>query len=290
MNDVVYLDKSLPFSYHSLKNCCIKILHSTSVVGSWVERSCTMSGHSKWSTIKRKKEKLDAQRGKVFTKLIKEITVAARQGGGDVEANPRLRAAILAAKADNMPQANIDRAIQRGTGDLEGVSYEEVTYEGYGPGGVAVLIEALTDNRNRTTPELRHAFSKNGGNMGEAGCVAWMFAQKGLIVVSKAKCDEDALMAMALEAGAEDMRDEGDTFEIVTTLEDFETVRTRLVESGVEPLRAEVSRIPQSTVPIEGKEAEQVVRLMEMLEDHDDVQHVYANFDIDEKVMESIGP
>lgn len=247
-----------------------------------------MSGHSKWSTIKRKKEKIDAQRGKVFTKLIKEITVSARQDGSDIESNPRLRAAVLAAKAENMPQANIDRAIQRGTGDLEGVSYEEVTYEGYGPSGVAILVEALTDNRNRTTPELRHLFSRNGGNLGEAGCVAWMFDQKGLIVVSKARYNEDDLMTIALDAGAEDMRDEDDTFEIITAPEDFEMVRARLVENGIEPLRAEISRIPQSTVPVEGKEAEQVLRLMEGLEDHDDVQHVYANFDIDEKVMESI--
>lgn len=247
-----------------------------------------MSGHSKWSTIKRKKEKIDAQRGKVFTKLIKEITVSARQGGSDIESNPRLRAAVLAAKAENMPQANIDRAIQRGTGDLEGVSYEEVTYEGYGPSGVAILVEALTDNRNRTTPELRHLFSRNGGNLGEAGCVAWMFDQKGLVVVSKARYNEDELMTIALDAGAEDMRDEEDTFEIITAPEDFEMVRARLIENGIEPLRAEISRIPQSTVPVEGKEAEQVLRLMEGLEDHDDVQHVYANFDIDEKVMESI--
>lgn len=247
-----------------------------------------MSGHSKWSTIKRKKEKIDAQRGKLFTKLIKELTVAARQSGGDTEANPRLRAAILAAKAENMPQTNIDRAIQRGTGELEGVTYEEVAYEGYGSGGVAILIEALTDNRNRTTPELRHLFSKYGGNLGETGCVAWMFAQKGLITVNKDACDEDDLLGMALDAGAEDMRTENETFEVITALEDFETVRSRLVEHGVEPLRSEISRIPQSTVPVDGKDAEQMLRLMEALEDHDDIQHVYANFDIDEKVMESI--
>ncbi|MBM3264295.1 MAG: YebC/PmpR family DNA-binding transcriptional regulator [candidate division Zixibacteria bacterium] len=247
-----------------------------------------MSGHSKWSTIKRKKEKNDAARGKVFTKLIKEITVAARQSGGDIEANVRLRAAVLAARAENMPQANIERAIARGTGDLEGVTYEEVTYEGYGPGGVALLIEALTDNRNRTTPEIRHAFSKHGGNMGESGCVAWMFDQKGLIVVNKSGIDEDDLMTIALEAGAEDIRDEEETFDIVTAPVDFEQVRSRLSQNGIEPERAEISRIPQTTVEVEGKDAEQMVRLMEILEDHDDVQHVYANFDIDDKVLESL--
>jgi YebC/PmpR family DNA-binding regulatory protein len=247
-----------------------------------------MSGHSKWSTIKRKKEKNDAVRGRVFTKLIKEVTVAARQGGGDMEANTRLRAAVLAARAENMPQANIERAIARGTGELEGVHYEEITYEGYGPGGVAMLIEALTDNKNRTTPEIRHAFSRYGGNMGESGCVAWMFEQKGLISVDKEAVTEDELMLAALEAGAEDVRDEGDTFDILTAPPDFETVRKRLAESGIEPVRAEISRIPQSTVAVEGKEAEQLLRLMEALEDHEDVQHVYANFDIDDRVLESM--
>lgn len=247
-----------------------------------------MSGHSKWSTIKHKKEKADAARGKIFTKLIKEITVAARQGGGDIASNPRLRTAVMAAKTDNVPLANIDRAIQRGTGEMEGVSYEEITYEGYGPGGVAVLIEAVTDNKNRTAPEIRHAFSKNGGNMGDTGCVAWMFDQKGLIVVNKENQNEDELMMVALEAGAEDIRDESDTFEIITAPTDFETVQSRLVENGITPLSAEITRIPQTTVAVEGKDAEQVLRLMEIFEDHDDVQHVYANFDIDVKVLESM--
>ena len=247
-----------------------------------------MSGHSKWSTIKRKKEKTDAARGKIFTKLIKEITIAARQGGGEAESNPRLRTAVLNAKAENMPQANIDRAIQRGTGELEGVSYEEMTYEGYGPGGVAMLIETVTDNKNRTTPEIRHAFSKHGGNMGETGCVAWMFDQCGVIVVNKDAVDEDELMMTVLEAGAEDVRDEDDTFDIITKPGEFEAVRSQLVESGIEPLRAEISRLPQSTVAVEGKEAEQVLKLMEIFEDHDDVQNVYANFDIDAEVLESI--
>lgn len=247
-----------------------------------------MSGHSKWSTIKRKKEKLDSARGKVFTKLIKEITVAARQGGSELESNPRLRTAVTAAKSDNMPQDNIDRAIKRGTGELEGVTYDEVTYEGYGPGGVAMLIEALTDNKNRTLPEVRHAFSKNGGNMGDTGSVAWMFDQKGLIIVSKENQDPDEVMMIALEAGAEDVDDEGDTIDIVTSPPDFESVRSQLEESGVATLRAEISRIPQNTVLVEGQTAEQVLRLMEVLEDNDDVQNVYANFDMDEKVMEGL--
>lgn len=247
-----------------------------------------MSGHSKWSTIKRKKEKNDAARGKAFTKLIKEITVAARENGGDIDANMRLRAAVLAARAENMPQTNIERAIARGTGELEGITYEEITYEGYGPGGVALLINALTDNRNRTTPEIRHAFSKYGGNMGESGCVAWMFEQKGLIAVNKDRVNEDELMMIALDAGAEDISDEGESFDIIAAPQNFEKVRLQLVKNGIEPARAEISRIPQSTVSVEGKDAEQLLRLMEILEDHDDVQQVYANFDIDDKVLERI--
>lgn len=247
-----------------------------------------MSGHSKWSTIKRKKEKIDSARGRVFTKLIKEITVAARQGGGDIEANSRLRSAVLTARAENMPQVNIERALARGTGELEGVTYEEITYEGYGPGGVAILIEAVTDNRNRTTPEIRHAFSKQGGNVGDTGCVAWMFDQKGVIAVSKDKINEDELMMIALEAGAEDVRDEGDSFDVLTAQQDFEAIRTALVNRGLEPVRAVISRIPQTTVSVEGKEAEQVLRLLEVLEDHDDVQNVYANFDIDDSVLEGM--
>lgn len=247
-----------------------------------------MSGHSKWSTIKRKKEKNDAQRGRIFTKLVKEITIAAREGGGNVNVNARLRTAVLTSRAENVPQANIDRAIARGTGELEGIMYEELTYEGYGPAGVAVLIEAMTDNKNRTTPEIRHAFSKNGGNIGDTGCVAWMFDQKGLIVVNKEGQDEDEIMMIALDAGAEDIQDEGDTFDVFTSPSEFESVRSQLIENGIEPMRAEISRIPQSTVAIEGQEAEQLLRLLEVLEEHDDVQNVYANFDMDDKVLEEM--
>lgn len=247
-----------------------------------------MSGHSKWSTIKRKKEKNDAQRGRIFTKLVKEITIAVREGGGNVNVNARLRTAVLTSRAENVPQANIDRAIARGTGELEGIMYEELTYEGYGPAGVAVLIEAMTDNKNRTTPEIRHAFSKNGGNIGDTGCVAWMFDQKGLIVVNKEGQDEDEIMMIALDAGAEDIQDEGDTFDVFTSPSEFESVRSQLIENGIEPLRAEISRIPQSTVAIEGQEAEQLLRLLEVLEEHDDVQNVYANFDMDDKVLEEM--
>lgn len=247
-----------------------------------------MSGHSKWSTIKRKKEKNDAQRGRIFTKLVKEITIAVREGGGNVNVNARLRTAVLTSRAENVPQANIDRAIARGTGELEGIMYEELTYEGYGPAGVAVLIEAVTDNKNRTTPEIRHAFSKNGGNIGDTGCVAWMFDQKGLIVVNKEGQDEDEIMMIALDAGAEDIQDEGDTFDVFTSPSEFESVRSQLIENGIEPLRAEISRIPQSTVAIEGQEAEQLLRLLEVLEEHDDVQNVYANFDMDDKVLEEM--
>jgi YebC/PmpR family DNA-binding regulatory protein len=247
-----------------------------------------MSGHSKWSTIKRKKEKNDAQRGRIFTKLVKEITIAAREGGGNVNVNARLRTAVLTSRAENVPQVNIDRAIARGTGELEGIMYEELTYEGYGPAGVAVLIEAMTDNKNRTTPEIRHAFSKNGGNIGDTGCVAWMFDQKGLIVVNKEGQDEDEIMMIALDAGAEDIQDEGDTFDVFTSPSEFESVRSQLIENGIEPMRAEISRIPQSTVAIEGQEAEQLLRLLEVLEEHDDVQNVYANFDMDDKVLEEM--
>ncbi len=247
-----------------------------------------MSGHSKWSTIKRKKEQKDAARGKIFTRIIKEITIAARQGGGSIDSNPRLRTAVLAAKAENVPLANIDRAIARGTGELDGVHYEELVYEGYGPSGVALLVEAVTDNKNRTTSEMRHAFTKNGGNMGETGCVSWMFDQKGTIVVDKNGVDEDEVMMIAIDAGAEDILDEGDTLDVLTPISDYELVRARLEESGVTPLRSEIGRIPQSTVAVAGKEAEQLLRLMEVLEDHDDVQHVYANFDVDDGVLEEM--
>jgi YebC/PmpR family DNA-binding regulatory protein len=228
---------------------------------------------------------LDARRGKLFTKLIKEITVAARLGGGDPEANPRLRKAIADAKAANMPNDTIERAIKRGTGEIEGASYEEVTYEGYGPGGVAVLIHAMTDNRNRTVAELRHLFSKNGGNLSEAGSVAWMFERKGYIVVDKTAMPEEKLFELAIEAGAEDLRDDEDSFEIITDPESFEAVLAAIKKAGIEPQVAEISMVPQSYVKLEGQDARQMVKLMEALEDHDDVQKVYANFDISEQEM-----
>ncbi len=247
-----------------------------------------MSGHSKWHSIKHKKAKIDAQRGRIFTKLIKEITVAARMGGGDPEANPRLRVAIAAAKAANMPAKNIDNAIKKGTGELPGVVYEDVTYEGYGPGGVAVFVEAVTDNRNRTVAEMRHLFSKHGGNLGENGSVAWIFERKGLIRVPKDQYTEDDLLEIALEAGAEDMQTGDDAYEIYTGFEDFNTVRTALEEKGIVMESAGLTMIPQNTIKIEGKTAEQMLRLMDALDDHDDVQNVYANFDIEDAEMERL--
>jgi len=242
-----------------------------------------MSGHSKWSTIKRKKAKVDAQRGKIFTRLAREIMVAARQGGGDPEGNARLKAAIQRAKEANIPNENILRAIQKGTGELSGESYEEIVYEGYGPGGVAVLLEIMTDNRNRTAGEIRHIFAKNGGNLGESGCVAWMFQKKGLIVLDKEGSGpgEDELMLAALEAGAEDFKDEGDSFEVITEPQDLQVVKEALEKIGAVIQFAEVTMVPQSTVKVEGKDAEQVLKLMDMLEEHDDVQNVYANFEIE---------
>jgi YebC/PmpR family DNA-binding regulatory protein len=246
-----------------------------------------MSGHSKWHTIKHKKGALDAKRGKIFTKLIKEITVAARTGGsGDVDANARLRKAVNDAKAQNMPIDTITRAIKRGTGELEGVNYEEITYEGYGVGGVAVMVETMTDNRNRTVAELRHLFSKNGGNLGESGSVAWMFDKKGYIVVDKDAKAEDELFEIALEAGADDMQAEDDVFEIYTAPENFEAVHEAIKAAGIEPQAAEVSMIPQNYTALEGADAKQMLKLYEALDDHDDVQKVYANFDIDESEME----
>ncbi len=248
-----------------------------------------MAGHSKWAQIKRKKAATDAKRGKIFTKLIREITVAARLGGGNPENNPRLRAAIAAARAENMPKENIERAIKRGTGELDGgVNYEEITYEGYGPGGVAVLIEAMTDNRNRTIAEIRRIFSRCNGNLGESGCVSWMFEKKGLIVVEKGKVEEDTLMEVALEAGAEDIKEGEREYEVITSPKDFEEVKKALADRGIEYQMAEVTMYPQTVVKLEGKEAEQMLRLMEMLEDNDDVQRVYANFDIPEKAMEQL--
>jgi YebC/PmpR family DNA-binding regulatory protein len=247
-----------------------------------------MSGHSKWSTIKHKKGAADAKRGKIFTKLIKEITVAARAGGGDPGGNPRLRSAIAAAKAENMPKDNIDRAIKKGTGELPGVAYEEATFEGYGPGGVAVLVEILSDNRKRTVADIRHIFSKNAGNLGEAGCVSWMFAKKGLMVYEKAKVEEEKLLSLALEGGAEDVRDSDKEFEVLTEPANFEGVRKKLEEANLKPSYAEITMVPQSTVRLAGKEAQQMLRLMESLEDSDDVQHVFANFDIPDEEMEQI--
>jgi len=248
-----------------------------------------MSGHSKWSTIKHKKGRLDAKRGQVFTKIIREITVAAREGGGDPESNPRLRTAMLAAKSANMPAENMKRAVQRGTGELPGVSYEEVSYEGYGPGGVAVLLDVLTDNRNRTAAEVRHLFSKHGGNLGENGCVAWLFTRKGVLVVSRAGgLEEDALMELALEAGAEDLDAEDEEFfRLFTEPSELHRVKEFLEEREIVVESAGFEMDPSTTVPLVGKQAQQVVRLMEAFEDNDDVQDVWANFDIDDEALAS---
>ncbi len=247
-----------------------------------------MSGHSKWSSIKHKKGAADAKRGKIFTKLIKEITVAARMGGGDPDGNPRLRSAIAAAKAENMPKENIDRGIKKGTGELEGVSYEEANYEGYGPGGVAVLVDCLTDNKNRTVADIKHLFERHGGNLGEPGCVAWMFEQKGLIIFEKDKVDEEELFDLALEAGAEDVREEDTEFEVITEPSDLESVKQAIDDAGLSYTLAEVTKIPQNTVTVDGKKAQQTLNLMQSLEDHDDVSHVYANCDIPDDVMEAL--
>ena len=242
-----------------------------------------MSGHSKWHSIKHKKAAQDAKRGKIFTKIIREIAVAARMGGGDPETNPRLRKAIADAKAVNMPNDNIERAVKKGTGQLEGVSYEEISYEGYGPGGVAVFVQTLTDNKNRTVSELRHIFSKNGGNMGESGCVAWMFDRRGYIVVDKSQADEDELMDIAVEAGAEDLKSDENNWEIFTTPEDYDAVDNALREHDISVETSNVGYLPKNYVKLEGKEAQQCLRLMDELEDHDDVQNVWSNFDIDEE-------
>jgi YebC/PmpR family DNA-binding regulatory protein len=248
-----------------------------------------MSGHSKWSTIKRKKGAIDSKRGKIFTKLIKEITLAARLGGGDIEGNSRLRSAVLAAKEENMPKDNIDRAIKKGTGELGGgAAYEEVTYEGYGPAGVAVIVEVMTDNKNRTVAEIRHIFSKHGGNLGENGCVAWMFDKKGSIVFDKKAVSEDALMESALEAGADDVRDQETEWEVITDPLAFEAVKGAIDQKGWKYLEARVGMIPQNTIKLEAGKAEQMLKLMEKLEDNDDVQNVYANFDISDEVMEKL--
>lgn len=246
-----------------------------------------MSGHSKWATIKHKKGALDAKRGKIFTRLIKEISIAAK-AGGDVDKNPRLRKAVQDAKAENMPADNIKRAIQRGTGELPGVSYEEVTYEGYGPGGVAILVDVTTDNRNRTVSEIRHVFGKNGGNMAEAGAVGWMFHKKGVIVVPKAAASEDDLMNIVLEAGGEDLKAEGDTWEILTPPDTYDAVLDAVKKANLTPTSNEVTMVPQNYTMLEGSAASQMLRLLEALDEHDDVQHVYSNFDMDEKQMEAL--
>ena len=248
-----------------------------------------MSGHSKWSTIKHKKGAADAKKGKIFTKIIKEISTAARIGGGDPETNARLRTAVLAAKAENMPKENIERAIKKGTGSLDdGVTYEEHVYEGYGPGGVAILVETLTDNNKRTTADVRHILNKMNGNLGEAGCVSWMFGKKGYISFEKDAVDTDRIMEIALEAGAEDINEEGNELEVYTSLSDFETVRKVFDDNKIPYLVAEVSMIPQTQVKLEGKNAETMLKLMEALEDSDDVQRVYANFDISMEEMERL--
>ncbi len=247
-----------------------------------------MSGHSKWHSIRHKKAVVDAKRGKQFAKLIKEITVAARLGGGDTDANPRLRTAIASAKAMNMPADNIKRSIQRGTGELEGVQYEEVVYEGYGPGGVAVFVEALTDNKNRTVAELRHVFTKHGGNLSEPGSVAWMFSKKGIFMVEEEAVGEDRLMEVALEAGADDISLDEGAYEVTCPWELFASLREALGDADIPTTLAEVIQVPQSTIKLEGSEAQQVLRLMEGLEDHDDVQNVSANFDIPAEVMEEV--
>ncbi|MFP3928261.1 MAG: YebC/PmpR family DNA-binding transcriptional regulator [Desulfobacteraceae bacterium] len=248
-----------------------------------------MSGHSKWSTIKHKKGAADAKRGKIFTKLIKEITVAARLGGGDTDSNPRLRSAVASAKAENMPKENIERAIKKGTGELEGANYEEVSYEAYGPGGVAVLVDCLTDNKNRTVADLKHIMDRHGGSLGEPGCVNWLFQKKGLLVFEKNAVDEESLLELVLEAGAEDVKEEEDTFEVITAPGDFEGVKEAVDEAGLTYMMAEIGMIPQTTVRLEGKHAQQMLSLMEALEDNDDVSHVYANFDIPDQVMEAMG-
>ena len=246
-----------------------------------------MSGHSKWHTIKHKKGAADAKRGKIFTRIIKELSVAARNGGGDPDSNPRLRTIVAEAKANNMPRENIERAIRRGTGEEPGVTYEEVTYEGYGPGGVALMIETLTDNKNRTVGEIRHMLSKHAGNLAAENSVAWMFSRKGQIVVEKGKVDEEKLLSAALDAGADDMNDDESGWEVVCAPERFEVVRDAIKALGTEPASAAVAMIPQNYVKLVGKEAQQMLKLMEAIEDHDDVQHVWANFDVEEKEIEA---
>ena len=245
-----------------------------------------MSGHSKWAGIKHKKALVDAKKGKLFSRLTKEIIVAARAGGGSIEVNPRLRLAVSKAKEANMPNDNIDRAIKKGTGELPGVTYEQVSYEGYGPGGVAIMVEALTDNKNRTTAEVRNIFSSKRGNLAGAGSVSWLFRKKGFIVLDKSKAEEDELMSIAIENGAEDLKSEQDSYEIFTSIKDYEKVRSALKKKGIEWEAAEITMIPTSYVKLQGSQAEQVLNLVESLEDNDDVQNVYANFDIPEEILQ----
>lgn len=247
-----------------------------------------MSGHSKWATIKHKKAATDAKRGRIFTKLIREISIAAREGGSDPDSNPRLRSAILSAKNENMPNDNIERAVLRGTGQLEGEQYEEVNFEGYGPGGVGLIIQVVTANRNRVVSELRHLMGRHGGNLAETGAVGWMFSRKGQIVVPKEQAGEDKMLSIVLDAGAEDLRDDGSTWEVLAPPEAFEAVRTALETAGVKPDSAEVAWVPQNYVKLTGPAAQQMIRLVEGLEEHDDVQHVFANFDIDEKEIQAV--
>ncbi len=247
-----------------------------------------MSGHSKWATIKHKKGALDAKRGKIFTRLIKEITIAARSGGGDPDGNPRLRSAIAAAKAENMPADNIKRAVQRGTGEIPGLQYEEISFEGYGPGGVAIIVDCTTDNRNRAVSEIRHTFSKNGGNLGEPNSVRFMFSKKGVIAIAKDAADEDKLMGIVLEAGGEDLNDEGDTWEIITDPGAYEAVAQAVRDAKIETVMSEVTMVANTYTKLEGAPAAQCIRLLEALEDHDDVQNVYSNFDMDAKQLEEV--
>jgi YebC/PmpR family DNA-binding regulatory protein len=245
-----------------------------------------MSGHSKWHSIKHKKAATDAKRGKIFTRYIKEITIAARLGGGDPDSNPRLRHAIEGARSVNMPRDNIKKAIMRGTGELEGASYEEVSYEGYGPGGVAIIVETLTDNKNRTVAEVRHVFSKYNGNLGEQGCVGWMFSKKGLIIIPSDVIEEDELLEIALEHGAEDVKAEADNYEVITSVEDFDQVNDAIKGKNIESINAEISKIPSTYIKLSGKQAEQMLKLLEKIEELDDVQNVWSNFDISEEEIE----
>jgi YebC/PmpR family DNA-binding regulatory protein len=247
-----------------------------------------MSGHSKWSTIKHKKGRADARRGKLFSKLNKEITIAARAGGGDVDGNPRLRTAVMKAKEANMPSDNMERAIKKGTGEIEGVIYEEMTYEGYAPSGVAVIVETVTDNKNRTTAEVRHLFAKYGGNLGENGCVSWLFDSKGIIVIDKEECDEDTVIEIALEAGAEDIDTAGSAYEITTEFAEFDAVKKAFDEKNIKTIEAEITKTPQTTVELSGKPAQTVLKLVDLLDDHDDVQKVHANFEISEEELARI--